>query len=354
MLNEGSKLLIDFIENSFLKELISDSLITDVSFNGEAIFYQHNNYGRRRSEIEINCDQVHDFLRHIANLGEKQFSYSNPLLDLSFGRFRLNAVHYSLGRFNNNKTSTFSLRLASITPRISLDGSFMPTEVAKLLEILVKNKQSIVIGGPTGSGKTELQKYLISLIPDYSRIIIIDNVQELGYAANNEHLDITNWLVNEHITFGSFQELIRNSLRSHPDWLIIAESRGREMIDVLNAAMTGHPVITTIHAKSVENIPNRMVRMILMNGQETRYEEAQQDILDHFKFYIYINKGISHEGKIMRYIDTMAEIDAQNRKMNIIYEQKNNHPRFSELSPATKALISRAIIEPDLGGFFKL
>lgn len=340
MFNEATKLLVAFIEKSFLSELLNDPDITDISFNGNAVFYQHNDYGRQKSMMEISAEQVHDFLRHIANLGEKQFSYSNPLLDLSFGRYRLNAVHYSLGRFADSKTSTFSLRIASSQPRITLDGSFMPKEIAALLVLLINNKQSIVIGGPTGCGKTELQKYLIRLIPQESRVIVIDNVQELTYAAESSHLDITSWLVSDNIPYGSFQELIRNALRSHPDWLIVAESRGREMIEVLNAVMTGHPIITTIHAKSAESIPNRMVRMILMNGQETKYEDAREDVLEHFRYFVYLNRTIAKDGKIQRFIQTIIEIDRDNNKTLIVYDKGKENSEFGSLSASTFTMIS--------------
>lgn len=354
MLNESSKILIEFIEKSFLAELVKEELITDISYNGLSIFYQHNDIGRQKSSLEITSEQVHDFLRHIANLGEKQFSYANPLLDLSFGRYRLNAVHYSLGRYANNKTSTFSLRLSSKKPRITLDGSFMPKEVGRLMEILIKNKQSIVIGGPTGSGKTELQKFLLHLLPKQSRVIIIDNVQELTYASDNDHLDITSWLVSEHIVSGSFQELIRNALRSHPDWLIIAESRGREMLDVLNSVMTGHPIITTIHARSVENIPNRMVRMVLMNGQETKYDEALQDILDHFRYFLYLNKSVDKDGRIMRFVQTIAEFDSNTQKLITVYDLTKPKEEIAQLTTYTKALIEKENVVEEIASLFKI
>ncbi|MFA5480821.1 MAG: ATPase, T2SS/T4P/T4SS family [Bacilli bacterium] len=314
-------------------------MVTDISFNGKDIFYQHNLLGRRKSDIRISITEVMYFLRQIANLGEKQFSYSEPILDMSFDCYRLNAVHYSLGRYHNEKSVTFSIRIASVKPRISLNGSFMPNAIAYFLESLVLAQQSIVIGGQTGSGKTELQKYLLSRIRKCSRVIIIDNVQELTFTDFAENLDITNWQVNHHLAQGTFQELIRNALRNNPDWLIVAESRGKEMIDVLNAAMTGHPVITTIHAKKAEAIPQRMARMILMNGDDTKYEDALNDIYEHFRYFIYVRRAIDDQGHILRFVESFFEYDSKTKEMHSIYELNKGVENYNRPTYETAQII---------------
>lgn len=321
--------------------LFEDPQITDISYNGRDVFYQHNDYGRRKSDIVITNLEVHDFLRHIANLGEKQFSFSEPLLDMSFGRFRLNAVHYSLGRNNDDKTPTFSIRIASSRVRINEKSDFMPQAIITLFDALIRHMQSIVIGGLTGTGKTELQKFLLSRLPIFSRVVIIDNIQELSYSAINSDVDLTCWQVNNYLPQTSFQELIRNALRSNPDWLIVAESRGKEMIDVLNSAMTGHPVITTIHARSAEAIANRMVRMVLMNGGETTYDEARSDIHEHFRYFAYLKKEIREDGCIHRFLDSFLEFDGAKNEFRIIYRRIGSADCFQEPSEQTRAMLAK-------------
>lgn len=339
MNSENSERLVAFLHQSFLAPLLEDDLITDISFNGRNIYYQHNDYGRAKSAIIISRQEVHDFLRQIANLGEKQFSYSEPLLDMSFGRYRLNAVHYALGRLNDSKTPTFSIRIGSFITRIKNDESFMPASIGQILDILIANHYSLVIGGITGTGKTELQKYLLSRIANHERVVVIDNIQELTYNSANENIDLTCWQVNPYLPHASFQELIRNALRSNPDWLVVAESRGKEMIDVLNSVMTGHPVVTTIHAKSVDNIVSRMVRMVLLNGQETSYQEASDDIQEHFRYYLYLKKEIDDSGRIKRYLDSFLEIDQRNHKTYLIYQKTQRGSAFNMPSPFTVSLI---------------
>lgn len=110
--------LIEYLENSFLSLLLKDSDVTDISFNGEDIYYLDNKYGRLKSDIKISYQTAKDFIRQIANLAEKQFSYQNPELDISFGRYRMNALHQSVCRKHNSESVCFSIRLSSTSFKI--------------------------------------------------------------------------------------------------------------------------------------------------------------------------------------------------------------------------------------------
>ena len=310
--------LLDYLNNSFLKSYISDPNITDISFNGESIFFQHNYLGRRKGDVQINKDEATDFIRQVANLSEKQFSFAEPILDISISKFRINAVHSSLCRVKDEKSISFSIRIGSYESKIKDDEEFMPKEIHDFLTKLIRRHESIVIAGATGTGKTELQKYLLSLIPSYSRVIIIDNIQELENIRTNKDLDITSWQVSKNES-GSFESLIKNALRSNPDWLVIAESRGKEMIYILNSVMTGHPIITTLHAKSSLLIPHRMVRMIQMGDKSQTYKELEGDIFEHIKYYIYLKKTVDETGVIHRFIDEISYVD--NNQLKLIYKK---------------------------------
>ena len=313
---------VAFIENSFLKSLLIDEGITDISFNGDFIFFEHNEFGRMKSDIIINQPEAKDFIRQIANLTEKQFSYQIPLIDVSVGKFRINAVHQSIGRLGDQPSITFSIRVASDTPRITDESSFLTKELKALFKVLLDSKMSIVIGGVTGSGKTEFQKYLICKMRSNERVIIIDNVLELDRVRLENDTDINSWQIDDRNPYSSIQLLVRNALRSNPDWIIVAESRGSEMVEILNSTMTGHPIITTIHAYDVLSMPNRIIRMVMMGDKKTEYKDIEKDVNYHFKYYVYLEKETDNNGKVNRYIKAIAECLCDGR-MNIIYENKN-------------------------------
>lgn len=298
--------VINYIETSFLQPILKMKNITDVSYNGESIFYVDNMRGRQKSNIVVTYTQAKDFLRQIANLCEKQFSYLNPVLDVSAGKYRINAVHQTIARRGNDATVTFCMRIASNELKISPNTDFMPAEVAEILDSIISANKSLVIGGITGSGKTELQKYLISRMPMNTRIVAIDNVLELDYQNIYGHLDINTWQIDEKQTNYQIQTMVRNALRNNPDWIIVAESRGSEMLEVLNSTMTGHPIITTMHAFDVESMIDRLTNMVMMNDKDMSFEQIKKDVQYHIRFYVYLKKESGRNGSIKRYISSIC------------------------------------------------
>jgi pilus assembly protein CpaF len=341
--------LLSYLENSFLKNLLNDVQITDISFNGETLHYVHNLKGRLLAETSPDESDVHDFLRHVANLTEQLFSYSNPILDVSVGKYRLNAVHPAIARLNYEKTTTFSLRIGH-QKGDQRTIRFQPEPLLdRLFRRLVCAGVSIVIGGTTGSGKTEFQKYLISIMKPTTRLIVIDNVLELEGIRTEANLDINIWQVNATIKGGDFSSLIANGLRSHPDWVIVAEARGGEMKEALTAAMTGHPIITTVHSLDVMTLPMRMARMVMAGQPTLRYAETLADIKDHFPILVYLRKREDAQGHIIREIHQIGEMRSSQHKVKIIYEWDGKSAVMRRLSSKLLKRLSEPLT--DLGPF---
>lgn len=317
--------VVNYIESSFISALLKDENVTDISFNGSSIYYLHNLEGRKKSDIQISNSDAKDFVRQVANITEKQFSFQSPILDVSAGRYRLNAVHNSIARFEETESITFCLRIASSKPRITDRSDFITKELISLFKVLIKSKIPIVIGGITGSGKTEFQKYLFSKMEPSTRLVIIDNVLELCQTPYTNHLDVNIWQADEKNISTSIQLLVKNALRNNPDWLIIAESRGGEMLEILNSVMTGHPVITTLHAQSIDTMPNRIARMVMMNDKRSDYQEVIQDVYDNFPLHVFLKRRITKQGRVQRYIQSIALFDKKG-KMHKVYEyDKKGH-----------------------------
>lgn len=318
-----------FIEESFLKPLLEMDDITDISYNGKDIYYFHNQLGRQKSDIKISNDDAKAFLRHLANICEQQFSYSSPYLDISLGKYRLNATFSSIARMNNEKVFTFSIRVASNEIKIVPNSEFLSDNLVSLFKVLIDNKISIVIGGVTGTGKTEFQKYLISSLDSKTRVIIIDNVLELDSIGAFSHLDLNIWQSDDKNGSSNIQNLVKNALRNNPDWIIVAESRGSEMIEILNSAMTGHPIITTIHSYDAKSIPNRMSRMVMMNDKKMDYKDVYYDICHHFPICVYLDRKIK-KGKVIRCIKEIMEI-SPNGDSNTIYLNDGKNKKYYSL-----------------------
>lgn len=331
--------LIEFIENSFLKELLERESITDISFNGEKLFYQDNLSGRLQSDLVVTNDEVYAFLRQIANLTDQQFSIANPILDVSVGRYRISALHSSLARKNRDKVFNFSIRLGYDKLRIKDDGSFINKRALSLLDEAINKKCSIVIAGKTGTGKTEFQKFLISRMNENTRIILIDNINEFETNYFKDNLDSQTWLVNNQKN--NFDDLIKNALRNNPDWLVVGEARGEEMKACLNSTMSGSPTITTMHARDSESIYHRIARMCMINSKNLVFEETLEDVKEHFKFLVYVKKIFDEKTKsYVRYVDSISTNDKG--KFLEVYKYPST---FRKLPAEMRTLFEMPLIE---------
>lgn len=331
--------LIEFIENSFLKELLERESITDISFNGEKLFYQDNLSGRLQSDLVATNDEVYAFLRQIANLTDQQFSIANPILDVSVGRYRISALHSSLARKNRDKVFNFSIRLGYDKLRIKDDGSFINKRALSLLDEAINKKCSIVIAGKTGTGKTEFQKFLISRMNENTRIILIDNINEFETNYFKDNLDSQTWLVNNQKN--NFDDLIKNALRNNPDWLVVGEARGEEMKACLNSTMSGSPTITTMHARDSESIYHRIARMCMINSKNLVFEETLEDVKEHFKFLVYVKKIFDEKTKsYVRYVDSISTNDKG--KFLEVYKYPST---FRKLPTEMRTLFEMSLIE---------
>lgn len=118
-----------------------------------------------------------------------------------------------------------------------------------VLESSILARKNILIVGGTGSGKTTLANALIEAVARIhgnDRILIIEDTNEIQCPAENAVI------MRTHAKAGvGMRELLRVSLRSRPDRILVGEVRGGEALDLLKAWNTGHPGgLATIHADS--------------------------------------------------------------------------------------------------------
>lgn len=312
--NKKNTILINFINNSFLSIFLKDD-VTDITYNGKDLFVENSISGRSKAPINVSNDEVGDFLSHLANISGKNFNALNPILDISFLNYRLNALHPLIAKKANEGVYTFALRIYSREIRINRNSNvFCSDEVHDLLQRIIENKKSIVISGKTGVGKTEFQKYLVGYMPKSTKIILIEDLYETYIKELYPDLDISVWVSfdNQKDIESEYQKLIKAALRNNPDWLMIAEVRGKEAKELYNAFTTGHPFITTIHAKSAKLSIKRFAKMM---GEDTHNNDILLDLAEYISFSIHLKKEQLDNGLTMRYIESIIENTVVNGKV---------------------------------------
>lgn len=316
---ENENPLVEYVEHSFLKEALTMEGLNDLAFNGEEFYSESSFKGREKLNIKASRDEVGAFLRQIANFSEKQFSYLSPILDVSFGRYRLCASFLSLTRVKDRKSYSFSLRIERSGSAVEEDSDFFPPGTKEILTKALENKESIVIGGETGSGKTELQKYLLLHLKEATRVLVIDNVEELELIRGLSPIDLTTWVIEPNGKGGDASSLIRAALRFNPDYIVLAEARGEEMYEALCCAMSGHPILLTVHSSSLLSMPSRLARLSQMKGNAMVYSDLLSDVLENFSLFVLVGKVESGSG-LQRRILSIGRLE--NGKMKVLYERR--------------------------------
>ena len=114
----------------------------------------------------------------------------------------------------------------------------------------------ILLTGPTGSGKTTtLHAMLESIKSPHKKIITLEDPIEY-------HTQLTTQvMINDKYDFG-FSKALRALLRHDPDILMIGEIRDKQSLDIaLRASLTGHLVLSTLHANDSLSVIERLLDM---------------------------------------------------------------------------------------------
>lgn len=128
--------------------------------------------------------------------------------------------------------------------------------LARYREIYTKPYGTILVTGPTGSGKTTTLYATLSVLnsPEKNIITVEDPVELRIPGINQVQLNVKAGL--------TFASALRSILRADPDVVLVGEVRDREtaMISV-EAALTGHLVLATLHTNDAASTPMRLVEM---------------------------------------------------------------------------------------------
>lgn len=136
------------------------------------------------------------------------------------------------------------------------DLGFASENLSRYAQSYRKPYGTILVTGPTGSGKsTTLYATLNQLNTPDRNVITVEDPVEYRLAGVNQ--------VQVHSRAGlSFASALRSILRSDPDIVLIGEIRDRETATIaIEAALTGHLVLSTLHTNDASTAPMRLVEM---------------------------------------------------------------------------------------------
>jgi len=164
-------------------------------------------------------------------------------------------------------------------------------EELDFLILCVNNGISVAIAGATGSGKTADMGYILSCVTPEKRIVTIEDTRELSLAQFDENgvmvNDVIHLLTKEEPNPITMLDLLKLSLRLHPDILVPAEMRGKEALTVQEAGRTGHTIVSTLHANSARSAYDRILTMCLEAGTSLSEERLLKNIVEAFPIMLF-------------------------------------------------------------------
>ena len=256
-------------ELAALKELLEDSLVTDVLIDGY-ISVQIERSGILETKPNPFQDELEvvSWIRNLLRLHGSRLDVARPISEATFdSEYGLLRVHAVLGGECAKRTQ-ISIRRHSISNLSLRDlvgkDSISEEQLNTLLEI-VKSRENFVVIGGTGTGKTTLLKAML-VEASNERIITVEDSAELNLSGNSVGL-ITRSSNHEGIGQVTLGHLVREALRMRPDRLVIGEARGEELLVLLQAINTGHNGSGfTLHANSVEDAWPRLLGILVGSG----------------------------------------------------------------------------------------
>jgi type IV pilus assembly protein PilB len=136
------------------------------------------------------------------------------------------------------------------------DLGFLPETLARFEACYRKPYGTILVTGPTGSGKSTTLYSTLNQVNEADRnIITVEDPVEYRLPGINQ--------VQIHPKAGlTFASALRSILRSDPDILLVGEIRDRETaVIAIEAALTGHLVLSTLHTNDAASTPLRLIEM---------------------------------------------------------------------------------------------
>jgi len=263
-----------------LEPLLKDDSVNDILVNGpNRIFVE------RAGKLELTKITFKDE-RHLLRIIDKIVSAvgrrvdeSNPYVDarLADGS-RFNAMVppiavdgslVSIRKFKKEKLGIADLvRFGAFTE-----------EMAAYLQAAVSTRLNIIVSGGTGSGKTTTLNALSSFIDNTERVLTIEDTAELQLQQVHVGRMESRPANVEGKGAVTQRDCLRNALRMRPDRIIVGETRGEEVIDMLQAMNTGHDgSMTTIHANSARDGISRLENMVAMAGIEMPLKAVRAQI----------------------------------------------------------------------------
>ena len=299
--------LKNIVGTGYLECFMRDPWLEDIHvISSEKIHLIHKIFGMIKTNVEISDDDSAAFARKLSEKMGSPVSEGTPIAD---------GVLPDGSRANIVYSDSISIKGPSMTIRRFTETPISVTQLIKwgtlssgivaYLWICLEYGRNFFICGGTACGKTTTMNAIIPFIPPQKKIYTAEGTPELQVPHKVWQRLLTKTSGPEEGRVDMF-DLLKASLRSRPEYIIPGEVRGAEGNIVFGAMQTGHPVMTTFHAGNVTKVIQRFT------SDPINVPKTFMDNLD----FVVIQLAVERDGKLMRRVTTIDEIEGYNRAVD--------------------------------------
>lgn len=258
----------EFVGAGPLDPLLRTSGVTDVLVTAPDQVWLDGQGGLRRTDVTFPDEQaVRRLAQRLALACGRRLDDAQPFVDAWLpGHVRLHAVLPPIAADGTCLSLRVLRRAGHSLESLRRLGTFDAVGHSLLLAI-VDARLAFVVTGGTGAGKTTLLSALLTSVHPLERIVSVEDAGELA----PDHPQFVRLIARPPNVEGAgevtLSDLVRQGLRMRPDRLVVGETRGAEVCDLLNALNTGHDGgAGTVHANSPAELPARLEALAALGG----------------------------------------------------------------------------------------
>lgn len=283
-----------------LEPLFSDPYIEDIHCTGiGAIHMVHKVFEMVETSIVFKDDlELNKYLIEVSERVERPVSDAHAVVDAIMPDG--SRVNFIYSRAISQEGSSFTVRKFSEVP-VSItqvvNWGTMSAQVASYMWLCLENGMNVFVCGETASGKTTSLNAMCTFIKPDDKIYSVENTPEVTMPHSTwQHLVTREAGKSSDVTY---LDLLIAALRSRPNYIIVGEIRGSEGNIAFQAMQTGHPVMSTFHAGTVQTMIQRL------NGQPINIPKAFMSNLN----VVLIQMAVFHNGHFLRRVLSVTEIE---------------------------------------------
>ncbi|PXF30765.1 ATPase [Pokkaliibacter plantistimulans] len=310
-----NELLDEIVGFGPLQALLEDDQIDDILINGASQVYVERKGKLERIPLRFINDQhvLRVIRRMIAPLG-RRIDESSPMVDarLADGS-RINAIIPPLA-IDGPCLSVRKFRKEALTAEYLVKQGSLSMAMQEFLARAARSRCNMLISGSTGSGKTTLLNILSQNIGQSERVVTIEDAAELQLLHGHVVRLETRPPNAEGLGEVTARDLVKNALRMRPDRIILGESRGAEVLDMLQAMNTGHQgSMSTLHANSARDALMRLELMVALSGFSATELLVKQIISSALDIIVFVSRMPDGKRVVTQVVEVLDVADGMIR-----------------------------------------